>query len=471
MNILLINPPRFNEVIANNPEVLESERGFNPPLGLLYLAGYLKKHSEYNVDIIDSQVERLDYTQLKNKIIKKKPDVVGITVMTLTLLDSLQTARIVKSINKSIKVVFGGPHVHLYPEETIKFDHVDFLVLGEGEKNFKILLDNINDIDELTHNKGFVFIHSGKIVNTGVDVLHEDLDSLPFPARELTPYKKYSSLLAKRTPITTIFTSRGCPYKCRFCDRPHLGTRFRAHSADYVVREIQECLKLGIHEFLVYDDTFTIDRNRVIEICKRIVDLKLDVGFDIRSRINTIDEEQLKWLKRANCRGIHYGIEAGTKKILRVLNKGITLNAAKKIIDLTKKYKIQTLSYFMIGSPTETKEDILTTFKVMRWLNTDFTHLTILCPFPGTQIYFDGLEKGIIKSDVWRNFSNNPIRSFIPPYWSENFELPELQELLKQGYQKFYMRGNFIFRKLLSLSSFGEFARKFKAGLKLLFMK
>jgi len=474
MNILLINPPSFNELMGNNPSIIESERGYNPPLGLLFLAGYLLEKTSHKVEVIDSQVEELTYDTLEQRIKNIDFEVVGITAMTFTLIDVIKTINIVKKIKPESKLVLGGPHVSIYAKETINIKGVDFVVLGEGEKIFAKLIDNIDDFEKLKEIKGLVYKNkNGTLVHTGLPVLipENELDKLPFPKRELTPYKKYTSILAKRTPITTLFTSRGCPYKCSFCNRPHLGNIFRAMSAERVVQEIEECLKLGIHEFLVYDDTFTVRKNRVKRICELIIKKDLDIGFDIRARVDTLDEELLQLLKKAGCRGIHYGIEAGTEKILKVLRKGITLQKAKEIFELTKKYKIQTLAYFMIGSPNETIEDIFETFRISKWLKPDFVHMTILTPFPATDIYMQGLSKGVFKGDVWKEFAENPDENFEPPCWEENFTRQELEKLLIKGYKTFYTRPSYIIKNLFKISSFGEFKRKAKAGLKVIFMR
>jgi len=471
MNIVLINPPRENEIIGNNPRIIESERGCNPPLGILYVAAYLEKYTTHKVTVVDAQVEELSYSQLFEKITKLQPDVVGITTMTLTLIDVIKTVNLVKSISNKTTVVLGGPHVHLFPEETMNLPGVDFLVLGEGEKTFKKLLDSIHDKDKLLNIPGIVFSYDGEIVNTGASAVIENLDELPFPDRRLVPYQKYNSLLAVGKVATSIFTSRGCPFKCTFCDRPHLGKNFRARSPENVVDEIEICSNMGITDFLIYDDTFTVERQRVLDICEEINRRKLNVMFDIRSRVDTIDEQMIANLKSAGCQGIHYGIEAGTEKILKVLNKKISLKLAKNIFDITKKNKIASLAYFMIGNPEETIKDIRETFNVMKNLNPDYVHLTILTPFPGTQVYFDAMKSGIIARDVWRDFARNPDAKFIPPHWGQYFSREELNFLLTVGYRKFYLRPNYIFRRLLKLRSWLEFKRKAKAGLGVLKMK
>lgn len=471
MKVLLINPPRENEIIGNNPPIIEKERGCNPPLGLLYIAGYLEKYSKHNITIIDSQVGKLDYSSLASRITSVKPDIVGITAMTLTLIDVIKTIDLVKRIDKNIKVVLGGPHVHLFPKETINLANVDYLVLGEGEETFKELLDCIDEKSRLKKIPGLVFKDNGEVINTGIRSPIKNLDELPFPARHLVPYTKYTSLLTKGNIVTTIFTSRGCPFQCSFCDRPHLGKIFRARSPKNVVDELEECTKMGIYEFLFYDDTFAVNKKRVIDVCNEIIRRKLNIAWDIRTRVDTVDEETIKYLKKAGCHGIHYGIEAGTEKILKILNKRITIGQAKNIFDLTRKYRIKILSYFMIGNPSETKEDIYTTFRVMKVLNPDYVHITILTPFPGTKIYFDGLKTGIIKKDYWREFAENPTTDFIPPHWDEIFSRDELNDLLSEGYRKFYIRPSYILKRITELRSIGELKKKARAGIKVFTMK
>ena len=335
---------------------------------------------------------------------------------------------------------------------------------------FSDLVDNIHDREALKEIGGLVFRDNGEVVNTGPRALVSDLDTLPFPARHLTSYEKYSSLLARRTPTTTMFTSRGCPFRCAFCDRPHLGKRFRARSPRNVVDEMEACTRLGIYEFLVYDDTFTVDRSRVLDICEEIQDRKLDVGWDIRARVDTVDLEMLKALRAAGCERIHYGVEAGTEKILKVLNKRITIEQVRDSFRWTKQMGIDVLAYFMIGSPTETREDILQTVAVAKSLNPDYVHITILTPFPGTQIYFDGLAQGVFKEDYWHQFAVNPSSDFKPRYWEEELAASELVDLLNYAYRSFYLRPSYVLRRAFNVHSVGEFLRKAHAGLKVLKM-
>lgn len=364
--------------------------------------------------------------------------------------------------------MLGGPHAHLFPEETIQLNGVDFVVLGEGERTFKSLLDHIEEPTELRNVPGLVFRNGQETIRTGTPLPIEDLDSLPFPARHLTQIHKYRSLLALRDPVTSLFTSRGCPFKCAFCDKPHLGRRFRARSARNVVDEIEQCVRMGINDFLIYDDTFTVYKGRVLEICDEIQKRRLDVGFHVRTRVDCVDEEMLKRLKRAGCRGIHYGVEAGTEKVLRALNKGITLERIRATFELTRRHRIPTLAYFMIGNPSETLEDIRSTFEFMKRLNPDYVHLTILCPFPGTQCYKDALEKGIISYDCWKEFAAHPSPEFVPPHWGELFSYAQLEALVTKGYRDFYLRPSYIWRRLAKVKSANELLKKAKGAFKVM---
>ena len=471
VKVLFVNPPRENEIVGNNPAIIDEERGYNPPLGLLYVAAYLLEHTAHEVEIIDCQVEGLSYHELENRIRASRPDVLGLTAMTLTLIDVLKTARAAKEIDPSTMVVLGGPHVSIYPQETISYPGVDFAVSGEGEQSFKMLLDALGDEKAIAGIPGIGFKKKDGTLHASPPSMIEDLDALPFPARRRVPYQKYSSLLMKRNPVTTIMTSRGCPFKCSFCDRPFLMNYFRPRSVHNVIAEIEDCISLGIHDFLFYDDTFTVNKQRVVQICKEIVDRNWDIRFDVRSRVDTVSEEVLLNLKKAGCMGIHYGVEAGTEKILKVLKKGTPLEQIKETFALTKRVGIPILAYFIIGNPSETLDDIHSTFKLIRELDPDYLHLSIFIPFPGSEIYINGLEKGLVKCDHWKEFAQNPQPGFLPPHWDEFFSREDLNILLTKGYKEFYLRPSYIMKKAMRVNSWEELKKNFRAGLKVFGMK
>jgi anaerobic magnesium-protoporphyrin IX monomethyl ester cyclase len=473
MNILLINPPRHNEIVADNPAFIDEERGYNPPLGLLYLASYVKSKSNHNIKVIDAQVEEYKYdNEFAKAILETNPDVVGLTAMTFTLVDVVKTIHLVswaaEQLNKKITIVLGGPHATVFPNETAELPDVDYVIVGEGEVAFLELLNALDRGSDISKIKGLVYENSGQIINNGRSDFIEDLDQLPIPAREMLPVKKYNSILSSDRIVTTMFTSRGCPFQCSFCDRPHLGKRFRSRSAKNVVDEISACLKLGIGEILIYDDTFTVDRQRTIDICNEIIKRKLIFLWDIRARVDTIDEEVLSKLKQAGCQRIHFGVEAGTEKILKVLKKGVTLSQIEKAFKLSREMGMETLAYFMIGAPSETKEDVYASLKFAKKIKPNYTHITIFTPYPATEIYRQALDKGIIKNDIWREFARNPKQGIITRYWEEDFTRQELFDLLDKFYRSFYGRPTYILSSLLKIKSFNDLKKKIKIGLKIL---
>jgi radical SAM superfamily enzyme YgiQ (UPF0313 family) len=439
-----------------------------PPLGLMYIAACVEKYTSHSIEILDTQVEKISYEEIKSEIKKRNPDIVGIQAMTLTLVDVMLTAGIVKKLNRDTPVILGGPHVNIYPEETISNPDVDFLVLGEGEYVFLDLINALSQGKDFSKIKGIVYKRNNEIINTGRREFITDLDELPFPARHLVPYRKYYSALAKETPITTMMTSRGCPFKCIFCNRPQLGKIFRHRSAGNVVDEMEECIGLGIKEIFLYDDTFSINKQRAADVCDEILRRNLKIIWDIRTRVDTVDKEVLKKLKAAGCERIHFGVESGTQEILDVLRKGITLQQAENAFRWSKEAGIITLAYFTIGNPTESKRQILETVKFGMKIKPDYINIGLTTPFPATELYRLGLERKILRHDYWEGFAKNPRKDFVPEAWEEKLKREELVKLVKSAYMKFYMRPAYLLRRIREVKSWAEFKQKVRAGLKLL---
>lgn len=474
MKVILINPPRLNEIRADNPCFIDEERGCTPPLGLLYVAAYLEKNAGCRVEVIDAQAEGLVYDDNFKKRIPRGDDlIVGITAMTFTLPDVLRTVSLLREVEKeagtNIKIVLGGVHPTIYPQETLRLPGIDYVVAGEGEVSFFELCGRLAGKEEPLGVKGVLFKKNSAIVDNGPREFIEDINSLPFPARRLTDIKRYNSILSRgKKIVTTMFTSRGCPFKCSFCDRPQLGKRFRARSPKNVVREMRECAGMGIQEIFIYDDTFTVDRRRVTEICDEIIASGLKLDWDIRTRVDTVDGVMLKALKEAGCRRIHFGVEAGTEKILKVLNKDISKERVEDVFRQCRELHIQTLAYFMIGSPSETRQDIDETVNFALRLNPDYLHATIFTPYPGTAVYNEALKTGAIKNDYWRAFARDPKEGFTTPYWQESLSRDELLNTLEDFYRRFYGRPSYMLANLFKIRSAGELKRKMRAASKIL---
>ena len=393
----------------------------------------------------------------------------GIQALTFTLVDARLAAEAAKRANPYCKVVLGGPHVHIYAKETLAIPEVDFAVKGEGEEAFAQLLSALEGSLALEKVFGLAYrdASTGEIKDNPSAPFIEDLDSLPYPARELTPVKKYYSIIARHNPITTLFTSRGCPYRCLFCDRPVMGKRFRCLSASAVAGEIESCVKMGIREFFFYDDTFNVNRNRVFEICGEIKRRRLNITFDIRARVDRMDDEMLKELSSTGCDRIHYGVESGNPETLETLRKDLDLDQVREIFKATRRHRMKTLAYFMIGNPGETREMALKTIRFAKELDPDYVHFSVLTPFPATELYYKALDEGRFERDYWAEFARNPTSDFIPRVWEEFMSRDELIELLKYAYKSFYLRPKIVMKNIAATRSAADFLRKARAGLKM----
>jgi len=456
---------------TNVPSVVDDVTGLYPPLGVLYVAGAVEQAGRHEVSVVDAPAEGLDEQALELRLRAEQPDVVGIQAITFTILDAVQAAGAAKRACPGTTVVMGGPHVNLYPEETLELPDVDFVLLGEGEGNINEFLDAIGGSGEMRAVPGVVFRGTdGAAVYGPPNALIDDLDSLPLPARGLIDNTRYSSVLGKSKFLTTIMSSRGCPARCIFCDRPHLGKRFRARSAGSVVREMTECVeRFGIDEFFFYDDTFTIDRQRVFDICEAVRRAGLKAFWDIRARVSNVDREVLTALRDAGCVRIHLGIESGNEKILKTIRKGVNLDKAREVFTICRELGIESLAYFMFGFPGEGHPEIRDTMEYALSIQCDYVHVAVTTPFPGTELYRRGLESGLYKKDYWREYARDPRPGFVPELWEEALTREELVSAMKELYRRFYRRPGYVLHQVSRVRSLPELARKSRAGLRLLF--
>ena len=449
------------------PEEVESGRGANPPLGLLYIAASVRRLGKDHVEFVDAQAENLNDESLEKRIAASNPDIVGITALSFTMPDVLAVCGMAK--NADAMTIVGGPHAHIYPEETAKLENVDFVMRGEGEGSFPFLLDSIRVHEPPWDVSGAVWYTNGKICRGPEPIPIDDLDILPHPARDMTDVNLYYSALARTSPATTMMTSRGCPYRCIFCDRPHLGKKCRYRSPANVVDEIEECLSLGIREFLIYDDNFATNRDRVVAISEEILHRDLRVIFDVRLRVTDLDDELAGMLRRAGCDRAHLRVESGDPEILKSLQKGITVDDARRAFETARHAKIRTLAYFLVGSPGETPDTVARSIKLAKELKPDYAHFSLLIPFPGTELYLNGIEKGIWKAgDPWLEFAANPRPDFLPPVWEENLSREKLVKLTLGAYRSFYRDPAYLWRRLRRIRNQGEVVRHIRTGLKIL---
>ena len=421
LKILLIQPSNKYAIKENNPKIVEEVRGTNPPLGIMYLASYLLMNTNHTVDIFDGQLfDNIDLAYTLNK----GYDVVGISVLTFNLIDVIETIKLIRRESPMSKIIVGGTHATIYPKEMLQW--ADIVVRGEGEQILLTVLKNLDSPQKIFASRE----------------LEADLDKFPYPYR--THIDRYSSVFT-RGKMTTMLTSRGCPFGCTFCFRPVVGRNLRIRSVQSVVNEIDMCVDRGINSFLIYDDTFTVNRQRVLDICRGIEKNRLRIRFDVRTRVDMVDEEMLRSLRKAGMVRIKMGIESGVQRVLDRMNKGITLQQVKNAFKWCKKLRIDTCGYIMVGNPGETREDIYETIRFTKALNPHYVHCAIFMPYPSTESYKEYVEK--TGKDPWLDFARSPSEDFQVPVWGD-IPREELEKIVLKFYKEFYLRPSYIIKNI-----------------------
>jgi anaerobic magnesium-protoporphyrin IX monomethyl ester cyclase len=468
---LLIQPPTIGSVKSLLPQV-DSDGGegigFKPPLGIMYCASMLQKESIHEILVIDAIASQLSFDELVKQVVDFNPDVVGISAWTDFWYPAYHTGQLIKTALPNVHLSYGGPHLGIYQAETLSIPFVDSVIVGDGEIPFLYLCNMVaNGVIDNTM-RGLHFKSGGVKPTPDTFYIHGDLDSLPMPDRRMLPIKNYGSVLGKNEYVTTMITSRGCPYRCTFCKLNFQKTL--ARSASSIVDEFREIHALGIKEVEIYDDTFTWNKKRLIEICQGLIKADLGVKFAIRDRVSSasVDLETLKLLKKAGCIRIHFGIESGVQKIMDKMKKNITVEQARNAVKLAKKAGITVLTYFMFGNLDETEEDMKETINFAVSLNADFAQFSITIPYAGTEMYEEALKSGIISNDYWGEYALNPVPDFMPGGLIENLvSLNTMIEMRNLAIRKFYFRPKFILKEATRLRSINEFMKKSKMAMQL----
>lgn len=478
MKILLIDPPFYRLIGYYN-------RYF--PISLACLAAVLQKEG-HKVLIYDADCNihpsKMEFSYLEDsyplylKLLKDNnhtvweetrktihnfnPDLVGITAWTTFVASAFKIASICKDENKL--VVMGGPHISLKWDEVMKIcPDVDFLVKGEGEETFLKLVKSIEDRgiseekDELFKNiKGISYRWNGKIIHNPPREFIKNLDSLPFPARDLLLNKN----LYDSEDMGLIMTSRGCPYNCAFCATSIWKRKVRYRSIDNVIREIKLVIDTyGTRQFTFKDDSFTVNRKRVLEFCDRLIEENIRINWECNTRVDHIDEELLRKMKVAGCNGIKVGIETGSERVLKLLNKRTILSQCREAAKLFKKVGIYWTGYFMMCIPSETKEEVYQTLNFMKELKPDFASFSVYEPYPGTALFKIGIERGLIQNErTLKDYYN-----ILPKYYyvkdilrridtMDNEELNELEFEMKKAFHKYNMSFLKLMKRAISRS-------------------
>lgn len=471
MKVLLIAPPHQHMFSQGQPHYYTEEQAQLPPLGLLSVAGYLlEKAPGHEVRVLDMPVLGMDQKGLSPFLKEFVPDLVGINCLTNLLYDTLQTAQTVKQALPGVPVVLGGYHTQLFPAETLRMADVDAVVLGAGEAPFKALLDAFEATGKVPRLPG-VLTQEDQVRDFSLEIQTvENPDLLPLPARHLTPYEKYYSATSVATPTTLVMTSFGCPFRCIFCNTSRI-QKVVVKSPGRIADEFSACADLGIRELAVLDENFTINRGHVMALTEEIRRRGLDIAWNIKSRVDHVDSELLRALRKAGCYSIHFGVESGDNRILESIRKDITVDQVRRAFRLCREEGLKITASFMMGFPGESREQVEKTISFALELDPNYVQFSIAVPLPGTELYRMALERGLFPNDHWQAFARNPTPRFQAPGWYETFTPEQLEEMLESAYRRFYVRRRYIWRRLRGLQSLEELRRDMQIGLRFLLQR
>lgn len=458
------------KVILINPSQSVSYGGIGTPkylpLGLAYIGAVLEQNG-HNVRMIDMDSDGLTKEGLGEELRLEKPDLAGITVLTSSYNEAVLLSDIIKK-SCSAYTVFGGIHPTVLPEESIEPESVDFVIKGEGERSMLELIRCIERKEEFAQVDGLIFKNNGKIiVNKNRDLI-ENLDYLPFPARHLFRNQEYSfpdTLTQRAFPI---ITSRGCPGNCTYCNTKNIFTRrLRFRSPESVIREIEFLIEnYGAKEIHIWDDNFITHTKRVFQIRDEIKNrrLKLKFSFPNGLRADYISGEIIEALVEMGTYSIAFGVESGNQDILDRVKKGLTIEDIKRAFSLAKKAGLETWAFFILGLPGENKDTLLETINFAKQLNPDVAKFHLLQPFPGTEIFQEFFNKGLIREN---NYDKYGIHS-APLHLFSDLNREELIYGQRMAYRQFYLRPIKLLSQLVRIKSWNRLRMNLQSGLWLL---
>lgn len=450
------------------------------PLGVLSLIAWVEKYGHHS-EIHDCYAFPGQDVKIYDYIKNEQPAFVGFSTTTSSFLDGIRIAEKIKSIKPHIKIIFGGVHISALREKLIKdFTVIDFGVVGEGEQTLLDIMEN--ESDDYSQIPGLIHRVDGQVIFNGFRKKRIHMDDLPFPAYEKLHGFPESYQLPifsyPKAPNTTIVTSRGCPYQCSYCDRSVFQKSYRYNSPQYMIDLLNHLRnKFNIKHVNIYDDTFTLNRKRVMEFCELKIQSKLKMTFNCAARAEQIDPDMLKTMKKAGCWMISLGIETGDPDLLKRHRSYLPkdhiedpLEDIREKIYLIKKAGLRAKGLFMMGLPGETEESINKTMDYVFSLPLDEFNLSKLTPFPGAPLYGEVKNCGSFHEDWEMMNALNFV--FVP----QGFTLERIEERYREFYRRYFRRPHILWnyagmiwksphswmRFMKNLGTFLSFSRSYK---------
>jgi len=448
--VALINSP-MQEKTFHHPLLL--------PLSLGYLAAVLKKDG-HEVKLIDCPACNIDHENLKGQLSAFDPTLIGITSTTPNIVSALKSAATAKEACPNSKIIMGGPHVTFRDQETLNENaNVDIVVKGEGEQTMLDLAEKAPYTEDLTDVSGITIRHNGEIIRTAPRPFIQNLDDLPRPAYEFFNLEKYKLYGKQFMPI---MTSRGCPFQCSFCVTTQLfGPKFRARTAKNVVDEL-EWLKNehGADGISFYDDTLTLDKKRLFDICDGMAERKLELPWGCQTRVDQVNTEILTKMKQACCNEVSFGVESGCQKTLDNVKKKTSVEQNISAVKLAKDEGLFVAVSALVAYPGETIDDVRQTVDLLRKMQPDDAYICIATPYPGTELRALVQNLGWKISDNWGLYDTmNPVidNPMVPAEEIAKLRTKFYNELYSPGYVirqaiKGRLRGNFYSQLMMRLA-------------------
>ncbi|MEM3421571.1 MAG: radical SAM protein [Candidatus Hadarchaeum sp.] len=429
-------------------ERIENEAAW-PPLGLLYLGSVLQMDG-HEVKIIDNAREGSPVERLADRVKSEKPDIVGISALTPTFRQAIKIAKAVKEKNPEVRLIFGNyQSTFEYKRLLENYSIVDFVVLGEGERTLTELVRALEKENEIKRIKGIAFRKKNRVIKNPPEEPIQDLDKLPFPDRSLLEQEYHSELvglLGTSGKFTTLLSSRGCPYACRYCACSAFSLRrVRFRSPKNVAAEMEQLYSQGYEEVGFVDDNLLLNRKRVEKICEILRTRKVKLNLWAEGRVDQASEETLKKLSRAGCRTIYFGIESASRKVLDYYGKNITPEMSRKAVSNAKKAGIENvIGSFIVGAPIETREDVRKTFDFALSLREmDFPQMNLLNLSPGMELWNRAVKDGQLDEGKYWDAAV-PAVSVLPSLLNEG----ELNEMVNGFYQEFIERPSYLISQI-----------------------
>ncbi len=455
--VYLVNPPMAVDQRHGRIEKIVKNLFFNsPPLGLAYIAAVLEKH-QVPVRIIDAGVEGWTFEETARRIALESPGVVGVASMTMLSSNAVRLAQAIRALLPSTTIVVGGPYATSLTDEAMANDCFDVACVGEGEYTMLDLVEAIRNGNDLSTVQGIVFRRDGKLVRNPARPQIQDLDELPFPARHLLPLDQYVPQPNDGIylPKFSMITSRGCPYRCIFCEHSTYGVSYRSMSPRRIVDEMEELVnRYGARDIAFVDSLFMVSRQRVLDIVDEILRRKLKVHWTCTIRANIADEETLRRMKSAGCWRTRIGVEAGNDEVLKFIRKGVTKEQMRQVAQAADRLGLHPKGFFMIGHPTDTEATIRESIEFAKSLPlTDIT-VQFNTPMPGSEQWAIARDFGTLTTTDWSFFS-----FWEPVFVPHGLTVEKMLALYRDFYRSFYFRPIIFWRHLKMLKGLGDIRR------------